>query len=612
MHLLLSLFPRDRPSSAADVDSIIRASWPDPDEQPVLFDIVKRCMVHGPCGRAFPHAPCMRDGKCSKGFPKSFQPVTIMTTDGYPIYARPPDGRAYDVGGFAADNRWIVPYNPYLLMRCRISSHFSLFLFNMLNRYNAHINVECVMSLAAAKYITKYAHKGPDRATIEIQRRDHDEVSDFKDSRYISATEAAWRLFEYPIVQQHPPVVRLQVHLPGNHLTIFNPTESLSDILARGEREQSMLTGFFTANRSYQIAREYTYQEFPQYFVWDKDDKQWYPRQSRSAIGRLYFVAPTAGERFYLRLLLTAVKGPTSWQDLRTFDDEVHPTFYAACLARGLLQNDDEWRQCLTEGAGMCTGDSLRRLFALIMRHCEPSCPQDLWDEFKHNLCDDLRRSLHRLGILTPSDADVYDYGLFLLNQKLNDVGTSLSAFPNMPHIANDWATINDNQFMSEQLSYDRTTEVQLANEHLRKLNAEQLTAYQRILDSVSLQSGQTFFLNGPAGTGKTFVYQTLCHRIRADGLIVLCVASSGIAALLLPGGRTAHSMFSIPVDGLCEDSVCNINKNSKQALMLQQVHLIIWDEAVMQHRSVIICFYKSMMYNKLTTFVQTCRRDCG
>jgi hypothetical protein len=58
-------------------------------------------------------------------------------------------------------------------------------------RYNAHINVECVMSLAAAKYITKYAHKGPDWATIEVQCQDHDEVSEFKDSRYIGATEAA-------------------------------------------------------------------------------------------------------------------------------------------------------------------------------------------------------------------------------------------------------------------------------------------------------------------------------------------------------------------------------------------------------------------------------------
>jgi hypothetical protein len=131
MHLLLSLFPRHTPSTAADVDSLIRASWPDPEHEPVLFDIVKRCMVHGLCGRVFPCAPCMRDGKCSKGFPKPFQSDTVMQTEGYPIYARPHDSRAYDVGTFHADNRWIVPYNPYLLMRYAIPLLANCFSFDI-------------------------------------------------------------------------------------------------------------------------------------------------------------------------------------------------------------------------------------------------------------------------------------------------------------------------------------------------------------------------------------------------------------------------------------------------------------------------------------------------
>lgn len=123
------------------------------------------------------------------------------------------------------------------------------------------------MSLAAAKYITKYTHKGPDHATVEIQHCHRDEVSELKDSRYISAIEAAWRLFEFPIVDQHPPVVRLQVHLPGNHLVIFDPTESLQQALQCGQRERTMLTGYFAANQRFPEARQYTYQEFPQHFV---------------------------------------------------------------------------------------------------------------------------------------------------------------------------------------------------------------------------------------------------------------------------------------------------------------------------------------------------------
>jgi hypothetical protein len=362
-------------------------------------------------------------------------------------------------------------------------------------------------------------------------------VSEFKDTCYIGATEVAWHLFEFPIVHQYPPVIHLQVHLLGNHLMIFDTTEPLHQVLERSEREVSMLTGYFAANQRFASALQYTYQEFPQHFIWHICEKEWRPRNTGFAIGRLYFVAPTAGERFYLRLLLTTVKGPTLWQDLCTFDGVAHPSFYAACLARGLLQNDDEWCQCLTEASVMCTGDALRRLFALVMRHCEPSQPQTLWDEFKENLCDDLRLHLCRVNIIHPSDDDIYDYGLFLLNKQLSDLGSSLSNFPCMPRVTNDWDHVDENPFLSEQLDYDRNDELRLANDHHIHLNADQLSAYQSILESVHQRSGQTFFLNGPAGTGKTFIYRTLSHRLRAEGHIVLCVASLGIAALLLPGG---------------------------------------------------------------------------
>jgi hypothetical protein len=79
----------------------------------------------------------------------------------------------------------------------------------------------------------------------------------------------------------------------------------------------------------------------------------------------------------------------------------------------------------------------------------------------------------------------------------------------------------------------------------------------------------KVFFLHGPGGIGKTFLYSTLCSKVCANGWITLCVASLGIAALLFPGGRMAHSTFSIPVETLAEDSTCQIDKNSKQAEML-------------------------------------------
>ena len=56
------------------------------------------------------------------------------------------------------------------------------------------------------------------------------------------------------------------------------------------------------------------------------------------------------------------------------------------------------------------------------------------------------------------------------------------------------------------------------------------------------------FFVDGPGGTGKTFLYNTLLAKIRSRGEIALAMASSGIAALLLEGGRTVHSRLKVPI----------------------------------------------------------------
>ncbi|KZP24543.1 hypothetical protein FIBSPDRAFT_718656, partial [Athelia psychrophila] len=139
-----------------------------------------------------------------------------------------------------------------------------------------------------------------------------------------------------------------------------------------------------------------------------------------------------------------------------------------------------------------------------------------------------------------------------------------------------DWHLQVENHHIAEQLDYDRDTERQHALEREPQLNEEQADAYRHIIDSAVHRTGQLFFLDGPGGTGKTFVYNTVCHKIRSEGWIVLCVASSGIAALLLRGGRTAHSMFKIPVENLTDESHCAIMKEGLLAGLLRITRLII------------------------------------
>jgi ATP-dependent DNA helicase PIF1 len=103
-------------------------------------------------------------------------------------------------------------------------------------------------------------------------------------------------------------------------------------------------------------------------------------------------------------------------------------------------------------------------------------------------------------------------------------------------------------------------------------------------MSAVANQDGGVFFLHGFGGTGKTHVWKTLASALRSKQDIVITVATSGIAALLLPGGRTAHSKFKLPIPTL-DNSCCKIDYEDDLAEVLRQTKLIIWDEAPMAHR---------------------------
>ena len=169
-------------------------------------------------------------------------------------------------------------------------------------------------------------------------------------------------------------------------MVVFNPDEDPQALLERAASERTTLTEFFAMNRQSghigELARSLTYQEFPQHMTWDTSNKKWSARKDGFALGRMYFVSPTEGERFYLRTLLTVVKGPRSYDDLLTFNGHHHNSFREACIARGLLEDDGEWHLCLEEATQMQTGARLCHLFVMLLLFCEPAKPELLWDRF--------------------------------------------------------------------------------------------------------------------------------------------------------------------------------------------------------------------------------------
>ncbi|XP_057305466.1 uncharacterized protein LOC130642397 [Hydractinia symbiolongicarpus] len=112
-HMLINLCNEHKLRTADDIDISICAEIPDPADQN-LYEIVKSTMVHGPCGYLNPNSSCMKEGNCSKNFPKEFSNSTILNANGYPLYRRRNNGRTFQIRNMELDNRWIVPYNPYL------------------------------------------------------------------------------------------------------------------------------------------------------------------------------------------------------------------------------------------------------------------------------------------------------------------------------------------------------------------------------------------------------------------------------------------------------------------------------------------------------------------
>ncbi|XP_019170465.1 PREDICTED: ATP-dependent DNA helicase PIF4-like [Ipomoea nil] len=179
------------------------------------------------------------------------------------------------------------------------------------------------------------------------------------------------------------------------------------------------------------------------------------------------------------------------------------------------------------------------------------------------------------------------NFALVQIEKLLSNHGKSLKDYPEMPTANFGALNIIANRLIQEELSYDRGEQEKENQELVRQLTDEQRAIYNEVLTDVDCQQGGLFFVSGYGGTGKTFLWRALSSALRSKSQIVLNVASSGIASLLLPGGRTAHSRFAIPIS-VNEDSTCNIRNGSELAELLVQTKLIIWDEAPMMHK---FCF---------------------
>jgi len=430
-----------------------------------------------------------------------------------------------------------------------------------------------------------------------------DEIQAYQDGRYLCAPEACASLFRFEPNRKSHTVQRLPVHLDNQQRTVFEESQAQAAVDA-GPRHTELLA-YFDLNRgdgldeeTHRLALSLLYHDIPKHFkfkkgIWvrrktptpDNIKSAWC--KNKPVIGRMHDCSIKDEELYSLRSLLLHVKGARSYDDLKTVEVQTTlddgdvvtervlcETFLEASVRLGLRGVDAEYDNVLRHARHDHMPGALRSLFASILVHCNPLDPDKLWDKHRKYFWDDRTWEQHR---------EEYDFRAYhsieRMVQRFNSNHTLEKNFK-IPVPPGNFVHFEE----QEREEFDSAQGLAM----LASLKPTQREHYDKIIAAIETGQGSCFFLDGPGGSGKSYLYQTLTHNVRATGKSVLCVASTGIAATLI-NGMTAHKQFGLPVP--ChENSTSHIRPSSKEATLLRNATLLIWDESSMAHKDMLGC----------------------
>ena len=512
------------------IDNVVCAELPSKEDEPELYQLVNDFMRHRDTHLQSEYSRCNKKGKCIYGFPQPVRPQTVVDEYGRVKYRRRSEQDA-----------WITSYIPALLrlLQC-------------------HIHVDVCFTANVVLYLYKYLYKGPDTTKFNIIEGEaiprRSEIDDYQNARYLSSTEAAWRILRYHITTNSPSVIAIGIHLPdqqlGQMIRTASIASSVTKLMIYLHRPQAPE---FDNMRLLQFYKAYTITSVPaskwpvpllklgEYTVsiTDRGALQHYqisPRGSRRVITRLKSYPPRTGELFYLRAILQHHSG-RSWKDLYTVAGVQYTSFQAVAIALGLFPKDGEAHFAMTEAidASYSPGQ-LRFLFASILVDM-PTDALKLYNDFLSDMSWDLQINL--------PEAEWQNTLLQILQGYLRSRGTNLSEFQlPTPHSMASELSSEVSAFQPYSAEMARAVDCMVAS-----FNPEQLAVYQQLRAAVEQPNNAClYFLDGKAGRGKTFVMNCLVTSFRAQGTIVLVVGSTALSIIHYDHGRTAHSTFGIPV----------------------------------------------------------------
>jgi hypothetical protein len=532
----------------------------------------------------------------------------------------------------------------------------------LLELAECHINVEFSFTVNVIPYLYKYIFKGPDHVQAAIHSQ-NDEIQNYVYSRYICASEAAWRIQGYPIHPRRLPAVgTLPVHVEGKAYVTFVPDGAEPD---PGEDSAVQTRSTIAADKhvlsnsklEYYLMRpaealdkrgnpvslcEMSYLElYNEYeFVTTSRPKKKHTRtraitdlfiypRATAKVHRMWVKRPSAGEDFYLRLLLAnkpSTVVPMEIKNSAINNDEVlrwawnkfrgegFHSFQERVSALGLLTGDNEYVECFTEaitGDAQVTGRHARQLFVTVV--FEGASSIDLWRKFGE---PDTVALGGQAGDGMPLFSDFYERLLQAGNPvgavtvgrarqlALVDIARRLEYFnKTMDEFGLPIPEETESEIARARSLYQTPTgsarnfqREGLAAEFdamLSSLNSadgrEQRAVFYRIVGAVMSRCPVRMYLGGKSGRGKTWLMNAVTAYLRLQGKVVLCCASTGIASINHTSGYTAHNLFKIPVEAHDVDTraglSCCVNGGSSRGDLLAEADLIIWDEFAMSNK---------------------------
>ena len=537
-------------------------------------EIVKAHMLHKCISEN--NGGCLNEANvCAKGYDKNVtNNVTTFDHKGFPQYKRS-----------TIKSLNVVPHNKLLL-----------------KDWNGHANVEFAGSTYTVIYLYKYLFKGNKKVKMRLNNiRKDDEISLYLRGRYLCSMDCYWRILGHETYPASSPAVNIIKVISDQNASLLIKENKVTDLIVYFNRPDN-LQNFKYADIfnmymwSYEKPKRNIYERNELYAIQipgiNKIVYLYKKKSTKKSITRLEIVSITAGELFYLRLILYNFNR-ASFEDCKCFARISYSTYQEAAIAAGIVKDKNEVFTCFEEALKFPfnTPAELRSLFVMTTIQGYPTLKILQEQKFKEMLYTDFYHDYEE------------DNPVAAWNDLLRDLCSRFeSEGKNMQDYGLPLPKDMKTELEVEKLKYDpdmqRKLYLSLCNQTPNTHEQQQI--FDEIACAIKHKQTRLFYIQGQAGSGKSTLAKKLMAWSRSNNKLCAGCASTGLAATIYEGFETAHSLFKFPVveDDEREADVpiqCQLQHHKNRYEFLKATDFILWDEFPSCDREVFEAAYNAL-----------------